>query len=113
MVCTMEDDFVTKVFLELAKETCCKMWLLFEVGDMMAPLVLKERFNVLVKGWRKTLGAKPSAKGSLKGEDVASLGGIKSAVHIGIEKDSQVRWELKVAQGKNVVAVGSGAGGIQ
>ena len=59
MVCMVEDNFVTKELLLLTKEPGSKAWLLFEVGDMKTPLVLEERFNVLVKGWWKALGAEP------------------------------------------------------
>ena len=38
-------------FLELTEQTSCEAGLLFEMGVVEAPLVCKERFQVLYKGW--------------------------------------------------------------
>ena len=48
----------------------------------------------------------PFRVGCLESEEVASLAGIVCTVHVGVEEDVEVWWE--VVQCKNVVAIGGG-----
>ena len=67
MVSVAQDDSVAVIFLQLADHARCKVWCLFEVGDVESPLVMEERFGVLYEGWWEALSAEPFAKGCLEG----------------------------------------------
>ena len=48
----------------------------------------------------------------LKSEEVAGLAGVVGAVHVGVEEDGEVWWELQLVQGEDVVSIGGGCVGI-
>ena len=43
MIGMVKHCVLAQVFLELAKQACCKAWLLFKVCGVKAPLVFEER----------------------------------------------------------------------
>ena len=43
MIGMVKHCVLAQVFLELAKQSCCKAWLLFKVCGVKAPLVFEER----------------------------------------------------------------------
>ena len=43
MIGMVKHCVLAEVFLELAKQACCKAWLLFKVCSVKAPLVFEER----------------------------------------------------------------------
>ena len=43
MISVVKHCVFAQVFLELAKQACCKAWLLFKVCGVKAPLVFEER----------------------------------------------------------------------
>ena len=75
---------IAEVGLELPQEAGREMWVVFEVGDVEAPLMLQKRFQVLSQGNWKALKLEPFVEGCLEGEKVWSFGWIESAVHVGI-----------------------------
>ena len=64
------------------------------------------------QGRWKALDAKPFAKGGLESQVVSGFSGVKGAVHVGVEKNAKVSWELKVAEGEDVMPVCGGMVGI-
>ena len=57
VVCVVENNVAAKEFLKLTDEASCEAWLLFEIGGVESPLMLKKRFQVLnQRGW-ETLNA--------------------------------------------------------
>ena len=57
MIRVVENNVAAKKFLKLTDETSCEAWLLFEIGGVESPLMLKKRFQVLnQRGW-ETLNA--------------------------------------------------------
>ena len=76
------------------------------MGVVKAPLVLEERLQMLREGWWKSLELKPFCIGRLECKEVARLAGIVGAVHVGVEKDVEVWWEMELVECENVVVVG-------
>ena len=44
VVCVVENNVAAKEFLKLTDEASCEAWLLFEMGSVESPLMLKKRF---------------------------------------------------------------------
>lgn len=44
MICVVQDHMVTQVFLELAKESCCKSGLLMKLLEVLFPLLIEVCF---------------------------------------------------------------------
>ena len=57
VVHVVENNLVAKKFLMLSDEASCEAWLLFEMGGVESPLVLKKRFQVLNKGGWEALNS--------------------------------------------------------
>ena len=53
----VENNLIAKKFLKLTDKTSCETWLLFEMGGVESPLVLKKRFQVLNKGGWEALNS--------------------------------------------------------
>ena len=70
-----------------------------------APLVLEERLQMLCEGLWKSLELEPFCIGRLECKEVARLAGIVGAVHVGLEKDVEVLWEIELVKCENIVVV--------
>ena len=53
----VENNLIAKKFLKLTDKTSCETWLLFEMGGVESPLMLKKRFQVLNKGGWEALNS--------------------------------------------------------
>ena len=53
----LENNLIAKKFLKLTDKTSCETWLLFEMGGVESPLMLKKRFQVLNKGGWEALNS--------------------------------------------------------
>ena len=49
MVSMVQDHLVTEIFLQLAKQASCEVWLLFEVREVELPLVMEKGFGGMVE----------------------------------------------------------------
>ena len=57
VVRVVENNLIAKKFLKLTDKTSCETWLLFEMGGVESPLMLKKRFQVLNKGGWEALNS--------------------------------------------------------
>ena len=53
----VENNLIAKKFLKLTDKTSCEAWLLFEMGGVESPLMLKKRFQALNKGGWEALNS--------------------------------------------------------
>ena len=86
MVRMVDHNLVAEVFLKLAEQAGCEARLLFEVGSVKSPLMLKEGLQVLAEGSREALYPEPFCERCLEREKVSGFAGVESAVHAGVNE---------------------------
>ena len=69
---------------------------------MELPLLLEEWLQMLCERCREALYTQPFGKSGLEHEEVSSLAGIESAIHVGCNENVEVWWQRQLFKGVGV-----------
>lgn len=90
----MEDGVVTEMCLKLTKGHGCEAGFVVEVVSVTAPWGVAKDISFLNQGRRKAVCAEPTFEGLMEGS--LMLGGEVGTVHVGVQENSEVIWEVDV-----------------